>query len=165
MSTSVPPKQGPSNEPISRARRRALVALLAAWAGVMALLVVSPNPPIDLEAWLFERFPPRHEDAYDGVNRLASLPFLAVLLTWIAVEAVLLIAKTRMLVLVNLLGPAVAALFVLPATDFSDPSWFLIGAVLTIGCFVGLLVTGVLFVMCYGCRTNREQSCPGKSWC
>ena len=130
----------------ARRRGAALIAIGAAWLLATGLLLAYPRLPVDIEAHLWHLFPTVHRDAYEGVNRFATAPFLIVLVSWIAASAGMLVARRRKLLVVNLLGPLTAAMMLLPFVDFADPEWFTIGAVIVIGCLVGLLVATAFWI-------------------
>jgi len=116
------------------------------WAAAVAIQSAFPRPPFDLEAYLLRHVPPLHFDAYRHLNDLITPPLSAILVSWLSASIALLVARRYPLLLVNVLGPVVAAAMVIPSIDFTDPEWFTVGAVITIGCLVGLVVTGGCWV-------------------
>jgi hypothetical protein len=86
-------------------------------------------------------------------------PFSAILVSWLVAGIALLVARRWKLLLINLLGPVIAAAIITPSIDFADPEWFTVGAVITIGCLVGLVVTGAWWVgdRVRACRAGRSQ--------
>jgi hypothetical protein len=126
---------------LSRDRRVVLWNLLAVLAGSVTMFGILPEPLFDAEEWLWRHFHPTHADAFKSVNTLLSRPALAIFVTWFGVASSLFAAKRFNLLIVNVLGPVVATLIIFPFEDLGDPEWFKIGAVTTIGCFIGLLVT------------------------
>jgi hypothetical protein len=137
---------GADSSPMGPVRRVTLGSLAALWAAAIGLLFALPRPPLDLEAYLLHEFPPAHLDAYAHVNGFIMPPFSAILVSWLIVSLALLAARRWKLLLTNFLGPLVAAAIIVPSIDFADPEWFTMGAVITIGCLVGLVVTGAWWI-------------------
>lgn len=111
---------------------------------VLFLLCFSKDhPAFDLEAWLSDTFPPAHADAFEHVNDLITVPLAAVPMVWLAATAALIITRRYKRLFALGAGPLFAASLVTPFEDWSDPNWFVLGAVTIIGCFVGVIVGGL----------------------
>lgn len=129
--------------PVIRSRRIALGIIGAVWVAITGASMLLSSPPFDLEAWLIHHFPTGHRDQYEFVNRLIQPPISLLWIAWISASIGLLVAKRYKLLLLNIVGPVVSAAMVAPTEDWNDPQWFTIGAFITIGGLVSLLITGI----------------------
>jgi hypothetical protein len=121
-------------------RISALGCLVLFWFGLSGLLVVSRGDP---EAFLRTTFArSSRADTFEHLNGVL-VPFwlLHSLLVLIAVAA----ARHRRsdVLTVLLIGPVIALAISLPGQAWSDPEWFVIVAVCTIGWLVGTLAGGL----------------------
>jgi hypothetical protein len=151
-------------KPLSRGRRIALGINGALWVVTTVLLSWLPWPPFNLEAWLVRHFPTGHADQYEFVNRLIKPPISLGLVAWLGVCIGFIIARRYKLLLINVAGPIVSMLMVAPTEDWSDPQWFTIGAFISIGGLVSLLVTGLSSIGAFldsRCRVDTTQSPNG----
>ena len=107
---------------------------------LFVLFFLLARPPFDLEGWLSRTFVRARSDAFDGVNNLVTPPLSAVPVCWLGVGAALLIARCYKQVFALTLGPLLSASLIVPFENWSDPHWFILGAVTIVGCFAGLIV-------------------------
>ena len=127
---------------LSNLRRLLLAVDVALCVIAVVVLWGRPDVPlVDVESALAERFPSARPDAFDGVNRLAHAPFTVLTIFWVSLVVAFVIGRCYRPLVALITGPVVASGMLVPFMDFSDPAWFTIGAVIAIGCFVGLLVS------------------------
>jgi hypothetical protein len=131
---------GPSARMKSRWRIAALGALVVLWFGLSGLLVVGRGDP---EAFLRATFG-RHgrADAFEHLNGISVLFWLvhsSLVLTAIAAARY----RRSDVLAVLLIGPLIAMVIGLLGQTWSDPNWFVVVAVCTIGWLVGTVVGGV----------------------
>lgn len=129
------------DRPLSHFRRRLLWIWIVIAALAIAAIHVVPAGLFDLEEWLRLRFPAARPDAFEFVNRFTAPPFTIVILVWLAMTVGFGLANRYASLAVLAFGPVIAAVFVVSFTDFSDPAWYTIGAVVAIGCIVGIGVS------------------------
>ena len=121
-----------------------LGALVISWIGLSGLLLFVRG---DLEAFLrstFGRF--SRADAFEHVNDIAGTFWLMhSLLVLIAVAA----ARHRRpdVLAVLIIGPVIALSIGLLRQAWSDPNWFVIVAVCTIGWLVGAVIGGLYWAL------------------
>ena len=140
---SPDPTPPPSN-------RRALVAEVAGvWLFAMAACyLLFEHKLVDAEQILMRLFgSSRLLGPFDSVNRIA-FPYTAILVTWLALMFLYWTRNRRFeaaILLVGMLLGGIAA--ALAGGDFSDPAWFTMLAVHSIGLAVGIAVS-----LCVWCR-------------
>ena len=112
-------------------------AIVITWLGLSGLLLLARGDP---EAALRGAFGRRaRADAFEHLNGIASTFWTAhTSLALIAIAA----ARTRRrdVLYVVLIGPVIALMICLPGQDWSDPNWFVVVAVCTIGWLVSTVV-------------------------
>jgi hypothetical protein len=123
--------------------------LLLVWLAASVLILIGQG---DVESILGSAFG-RHTrpDAFERLNRIA-VPFwvshsvlasLSILAAW---------HRRVDILLVLLIGPAIALLICVSTQQWSDPNWYVMLAVCSIGWLVGGLVTG-----CYWFANRRRR--------
>ena len=119
----------------------AIAVLLALWAGLSVLLIVSLG---DAEALLTRSFAgASRADAFEFLNGVLKLFWF--IHTGLALVAFFAVWCRRPDVLVSLLiGPAICLVINAVSQNWSDPNWFLFVGVCTMGWLASLLV-GLLY--------------------
>jgi hypothetical protein len=148
---------GPTTDACSPASQRwAILAITAAW--VVPIALDSAGIRVDLEEWLHSCFPPKFNDAYAHVNRLARPPFTSVALTWMCLAVVYSGTRRTNEMIALLVGPAITTTFLVFAVDYSDPAWFSIGAVTWVGCTVSIIASAIVRWLCPTPRKNTTAT-------
>jgi hypothetical protein len=131
------------------------VALVVLWLGLSGLLVVARGDP---EAWLratFGRY--GRADAFEHLNGVSFLFWLVH--SSLVLTAIVAARYRRSDVLaVLLIGPVIGLAIGLLGQTWSDPNWFIVVAVCTIGWLVGTVVGGVYWV---GCEAHGDFRLSG----
>jgi hypothetical protein len=117
-----------------------LAVLVFVWLSLSGLLLVSwGNPEVFLRRALGRYSRADTFEFLNGISVLFWLVHSALLLVGIAAAR----ARRSDVVTVLLIGPAIAVIICLLNEDWSDPNWYVIVAVCTIGWLVSTIVGGV----------------------
>ena len=130
---------GPSARMGSSWRIAALAALVVLWLGLSGLLVVARGDPKPGSGDPRPPRPGRTSQHLNGISVLFWLVHSSLILTAIAAARY---GRSDVLA-VLLIGPVIALAIGLLGQTWSDPNWFVVVAVCTIGWLVGTVVGGV----------------------
>jgi hypothetical protein len=125
-------------------RIAALGVLVCSWLGLSGLLAVARGDPEAFLRATFGLF--SRADAFEHVNGVSG-PFWLVHSALVLTAVVAARRRRPDVVAVLLIGPLIALLIGLPGQSWSDPDWFVVLAVCTIGWLVGTVVGGLYWAL------------------
>jgi hypothetical protein len=122
--------------------------LLLVWLAASVLILIGQG---DVESLLRSAFGHHvRPDAFRFLNQIA-VPFWASYSIFASLAVVAAWRRRFDILLVLMIGPAIALLICVATQQWSDPNWYVMLAVCSIGWLVGTLVTG-----CYWLATRRR---------
>ena len=127
-----------------------IAPLLLVWLAASVLILIGRG---DVESLLGSAFGHHvRPDAFEGLNQIA-VPSWASQSILVSLALVAAWHRRVDIFLVLLIGPGIALLLCLGPEQWSDPNWYNVLAVCSIGWLVGTLVTG-----CYWLANRRRRS-------
>lgn len=106
----------------------------------LVLFCQANSPLFDLESMLRVRFSESRSDAFEFVNSLVAPPCSSIFASWLFGLMWASRHKRYRGASALALSPLLSAILAAATLNWQDPAWYQSGAIVCIGCFVGLVV-------------------------